>query len=483
MLHILSLDGGPAPMLQIHLLRHLEAKLRRERRGSLLARADLLSGTSDGALVAIYLAKHLGRGEPVDAVIEGAVAFMDRYIGAFHDDMRTADIAGTLAQVKTILDERLPFWTAPPGFAQLKALAVMPAFALADLARAPLFGAARELFALRDFLLGRAPLNPGAASYHAVLGEEFGEETLGSVRRHVAVVAFDTKEWAPRIFRNFGDSSTPEGRSDLERDLRIPLVDVIRATMSLPLMFTIFGGPRGEDQRGYLDGLFAANNTATSALSLAIRHLVAPGLAPGENPLDAVKLLSLGVSQTEEEATLERGGGLLRTLVLLLSQERETRLIFSVKPSELMRYIREPASRADFHAKLEGAGIGEAAWGYRELLARPTLVGNFLIHGLNEEVSRQCQRLLGAAHFHRYKVRINLARSIFTLIVMRKLLSEMDIPWNAKRCLGEQKETLSFSTDEQVNFDRTVELEAWLDAHWLPAVESASARVESRPDP
>ena len=475
MLRIVTFDGGPAPMLHVHVLSRLEGALRERGSPSMLAQTDMLAGASDGALMSLYLAMRLGArgGRPdVEEILADAIGFMDRYAAAFHEDMATRDIAAALDQVNVILDQRVPFWKETTLPAQLRALAAMPVRSLGDLWRAPLGGAALELWQLRRFLLGLAPLNRSVSRFRAVLEREFEGRTLGDLERSVAVLAFDTKEWAPRMFRNFGDDTTAEGRADRDRDLAVPVVDAILATMSLPLMFPIFGGPSGEEQRGYLDGIFAANNTAVSAVSLAIRHLVVPRLAAGKNPLAELRVLSLGATQTEEEATLERDGGLLRTLVLLLSHERETRMIFSVPPRDLWRYLRDPAVRPEFHRNLASKGVGAAPWGWGSFLGRPTLVGNLLIHGLNEEVSRQCARLLGDGGYHRLKIRINLARAIFTILGRRRVVSETDLPWNARRCFPEpgMDEKLPLSTDEIKNRGRTLGALRWIEESWFDEV-------------
>ncbi len=466
MLKILSLDGGPGPLMQLRVIQRLQQELDDAGRGSFLDEADLFAGTSDGGLMSLYFAKALTeadeareRGEtPKSAteIIDGCIGFANEYAKALA--ARTEQLAQTLLTLGAAFELTMTPGK-PPGERMDFARGRLATFAPA-LANSP--GALAELWGLRAMLRGRVPINEGEA-LEKPLRECFGDWTLGRLRKKVCILSFDTTNWTPRAYRNFG-AADAEGSSDRERDLGQTLVSIGMSTASMPFYLPVFSG---QEDRGYLDGVFAANNPAMSALTLAIRHLVRPTHG---DPCESVRLLSMGVTQTTEEANMERHGGLLALIALLLVDDRDARLAFSVKRSDLARYLTDPAFRRRSHQRIERRGVGGARWGWLDYLSRPTFVANMLIHGMNGEATRQCRRLLGDG-FHRHEPRINLARTLFRAVFLRLPVDGTDLPWNARRCFRDHFDDPNSppSTDELFNVSVTDRLRKWLDANWLSA--------------
>lgn len=168
-MNLLALDGGVAAALNLRLLRALET-----RRPGFLARADMLAGTSDGALILLYLASRLG---PDSA---GNLRAVDGCIDFFHE------LVGTLR-----LRPRL----------------------------------------LAEFALGRGP-GGMAARFRECFTRHLGDATLGDLEargRKVLVMALDRHTWQRRTFRSF------DLASDAERGQT--LVDLALACCSFPVAF------------------------------------------------------------------------------------------------------------------------------------------------------------------------------------------------------------------------------------------------------
>ncbi len=147
MLNVLSLDGGPGPLLQIELLRHIVAQ-----HPGFLRQIDLFAGTSNGALMSLYLARELSDpNKREESIVEGCIDFSNRYCKAVD--------AG------------------PGGFVR--------------------------------FLLGQ-PLGK-VASWKGAIEKEFGAATLGQLGKRVAIMTFDTEDWGPRVLRNFGKDLARDG--------------------------------------------------------------------------------------------------------------------------------------------------------------------------------------------------------------------------------------------------------------------------------
>ncbi|MSP62865.1 MAG: hypothetical protein EXR72_21540 [Myxococcales bacterium] len=446
MLNILAFDGGPGPLVQIRMIQQIEL-----RHPGFLARVGLLAGTSDGAIMSLYLALLLTQaGDQVDAptIIARSITFSDAYSKALCRDLQRVSpaigwLGGAVQSMATVADESTPV-------ARLKAALRLPGAVLKRGWQVSWMGAGADMWNMREFFRGKTPIDQGS-ELERLLREAFGTNTLGDLTRKVTIVSYDTAEWSPRIYRNFGSDE------DRARDLALTLVDVAMSSSALPLLLPIFGG---QNDRGYLDGVFAANNPAMSALSMALRHLVP--WQSDRNPLEQVTLLSLGVAQSAEEANLERKGGLWATLVLLLVQDSDTRILTFRKDVDRDRYWTDPAYRAEVRLKLKWKGIGQQAWGWFDLLQRPTFFLNMLLHGMNEEVNRQCTRLLREERYHRFKPRIHLARSMFRMIFMR---AGMEKDPTVDRCLAPKLD--SPTVDDDVNRGRTKKMLAWIAAHWF----------------
>jgi hypothetical protein len=141
---ILALDGGPSSAIYVHLIKKIE-----QQRPGFLAKINLFAGTSDGSLIAMYLAAHLGDDDAANlAVAERVVGFFCEVLQA----LRPTTIGMARATV---------------GFGPLQSFARL----------------------------------------RAVLHAAFGDMTFGDIRRRgreLVVVSFDCDAWRSKIFRNFG---------------------------------------------------------------------------------------------------------------------------------------------------------------------------------------------------------------------------------------------------------------------------------------
>ncbi|MGK3964000.1 patatin-like phospholipase family protein [Sorangium sp. So ce1667] len=470
MFNILSMDGGPGPLMQLHILLDLELR-RADNEPSFLGQVDLFAGSSDGALMSLYLAQALTReieagNHEVTAlkareIIEGCIRFSEDLTKAF---CATRGLGAPLQCAGTLLD--LAMWMGKPrrkqaAFYEKKRCKLIEH--LRDMRDFP-----SALWRMRRFFTGHQPFVT-SDKLKNVLKEHFGARTLGTLKKHVAVVSFDTKAWSTRVFRNFWSSCDEEGAKDRERDHGLSLVDVAMCTASLPVVLPVFGG---QDNYGYLDGIFSANNPVMAATSLAIRHL--------KVSIDQLRVLSLGVTQTAEEANIEHRGGLLALLALLAVDDRDARLAFMpMTPPELARYLLSSDAREEMQRNLGFSGIGAASWGWLDYLRRPTLLANLLVHGTGTEEARQCKRILGD-RFHRFAPRINLVRAMFRLMVLRLPVSETDLPSSAKRCIPGSSHEEPLSADENYNVAEYETFRRWLNDYWWPEQPTRTRRAPLR---
>ena len=391
--------------MQIHVIERLEKLF-----PGFLAETDLFAGTSDGAIMSLFLAARLSDGQAGPDALAACRAFADKYAAALGTDM---------------------------------------------------------LGVLR-FVPGLRPLTDGVA-FHDTLATEFGSRTLGDLDRKVAIVSFDTARWTPRVYRNFGVVSA--------HDRKLTLLDVALSSSSLPLAMPIHGG---HDESGYLDGVVAANNPTMTGVALAVRELIRPNIEAGQDPLQHITALSFGVSQTAEEANLERLGGPLRTLVMLFSEDRELRFWFLQRSwRDRLRYLRSAEFRKKAMRTEDFRGVGSANWGWLAMLNRPTLLATLLIHGLDGEVDEQARNLLGPDRYFRYSLRISLARAILNLALFRGRLIDDDAA-NRAFATGDDPE---LSHDEIYNRRRTRDVCAWIPNRWFdeaPPVASLAQAVKGR---
>ena len=156
---VLSLDGGPAGLLQAHLLGYLEARV-----PGFLDKTQLFAGTSDGAFVALTLAASLRRGRPATEALARAVAINEAVVRQFK--VTAWGVAGFALGVRSLVDGK---------------------------------------------------------GMERVLREEFGDRTLGWLLegdapgrgRHVMVIAFDAASWAPGLLDNL-DADYPKDQTLLD---------------------------------------------------------------------------------------------------------------------------------------------------------------------------------------------------------------------------------------------------------------------------
>lgn len=110
---------------------------------------------------------------------------------------------------------------------------------------------------------------------------EFGDITLGDLKKKVVIVSFDldnsafeasvTRRWKPKIFQNYPGSGS---------DASEKVVDVALRTSAAPTFFPVY--------QGYIDGGVVANNPSMCALAQAMDD------GTGNQSLSKIALLSVG---------------------------------------------------------------------------------------------------------------------------------------------------------------------------------------------
>jgi Patatin-like phospholipase len=473
MTRVLSLDGGPGPLMELRVIAELERLFATEaHRGSFLDRVDLFAGTSNGGLMSLFLAKELTTrdarlraGETArttSEILEACMRFSDTYAAALAPGTRhLASLLTPLASLREIMVDL----ASAPSMRQdglivdrLRALLPMPLHAV---------GAIGDLWRIRRTLLGVEPVTPGR-ELEQHLRDAFGDTRLADLTRKVVILSFDTTVWKPRVFRNFW-ADDEAGHLDRDRDGPVTLVDAGMATASMPLFLPVFPGPGG---RGYLDGIFAANNPVSAAITMLVRHGDASG-AP--LPLDEIVALSMGVSQTIEEANIEQTGGLGALIDIAAVRDRVTRMVHSARDDQRRGYFRDPDVRVEVHQKSKRQGVGGVSWGWLDYALRPTFVLNMLIHGMNGESSAQAARLL-RGQFFRHAPRINLAKLLFESVFLGLTVNETEVPSQAAKCFDGlfpgARATIE-SKDDIRNRDETRHLVKWIDHHWFPEAGEA----------
>ncbi len=124
------------------------------------------------------------------------------------------------------------------------------------------------------------------------LEEEFGDMTLGDLKKKVLIVSFDldnnafeatvTRRWKPKIFQNYPGKGTDAGEK---------VVDVAMRTSAAPTFFPVY--------QGYIDGGVVANNPSMCALAQAMDD------DTGKQRLTQVALLSVGTGGFPKFLTTE----------------------------------------------------------------------------------------------------------------------------------------------------------------------------------
>ncbi len=463
MLKILSLDGGPGPLMQIRVIERLEERFLKEDK-SFIEQVDLFAGTSDGGLMGLYFAKELsqrrrdlaaGRAAKTTLeIVRACEEFSNRYAAALA--AHTQRIGQLLLPLGATRELALELSSAP----HLRRDRI--GGLLWKIAKLPLHlgGALGDLWAIRRTVLGLQPLAP-SDDFERIMTEGFGDWTLGQLDKHVVILTFDTTAWKPRAYRNFG-ASDPDGQADLARDRDVKLSEVAMSTAAMPLFLPVYGGT---GDRGYLDGIFSANNPCTSAVTLALRHLSENVVG---NPLDQMLLLSMGVMQSTEEANIEHTGGFLALLDLLTVDDIHTRMAHSAPAGSLEAYLNDLKVRLEVFQNPKRKGIGERHWGWIEYLRRPTFIANMLIHGMNGEASAQTSRML-RGRFFRHAPRVCLARALFRTVFLGQQIKDTDLPDDAARCFGDRSNdpARAVTADEQKNVRETDALLRWLEDAWF----------------
>ena len=138
---VLTMDGGPSPLLQIRLLREVERLC-----PGFLERTDLFAGTSDGGFISLFLAASLTRGKSAAQALDDAVTFGNELIYAL--DLDWCSVARLLLG----------------------------------------FSAAHSARGLRALLEKK---------------DVYGDLRMTELTRGAMVVSFDAFNWRPRYFRNF----------------------------------------------------------------------------------------------------------------------------------------------------------------------------------------------------------------------------------------------------------------------------------------
>jgi patatin-like phospholipase/acyl hydrolase len=513
------MDGGPGPLLHVRLLHYLEKALSKAGHPSLLTTTDVFAGTSDGALISLFLAKKLTDEPNISgtALAKACVHFTSEYTQAFSAELeRRKGLLSALRVPGYFVDEVLPliwksrdslssYWkgtkAAPstgtgmhnktalkterqPGPRKMTLDEALKKLKdeLGSLHRLP-----DNLWSLREILLGRGPLiDKQPFPFKDVLDKHFGGMTLGELRRKVVITAFDTTDWAPRLFRNFGQ------KEDVERDSGIKLVEVALCSSALPTIMPIHTlNAENNEKRRYFDGVFVANNPSTSALTLVMDGKPENHQGqPFSGKLEDVRLLSLGASQASEEANLETQGGFWNFLIQLFAYKREVRIYATLRSENRDGYLKNQEYQAslnsqEFRTELEERGEKEKL-GWFAFLRRPTFIPNVLLHGHNREVTRQGERLL-CGNLMRFEPRINLMRDMFLIFFHRKC-SATTLIWTAKRIFKSYKaNNRPYSYDEKENLKAFTEgatnVRKWIQEKWLglPSADAACTGGEKKP--
>jgi|SRR5579859_5988268 len=127
----------------------------------------------------------------------------------------------------------------------------------------------------------------GNSNLKRVLGEYFGDKTLGDLTRKVLISSFDLdngpdnpaalRSWKPKFFHNFPGPDS---------DAKELVVDVATRTAAAPSFFPIY--------QGFADGGVAAGNPSMAALAQALEP------STGGQALADVSLLALGTGRNNQ---------------------------------------------------------------------------------------------------------------------------------------------------------------------------------------
>jgi hypothetical protein len=355
--NILSIDGGPAGLIQVRLLRMLEEAV-----PGFLAATDVFAGTSNGGWLGLFLASRMPESGPTH---EEALAILDDAIAFSNATITTLNIG---------------------------------------------------LLRMAWFATGIDPLT-SMEPLAEVMHEALGDMTLGQLQRGAVAASFDMNAWQPHVFHWFPNrlgQASAEQRSSFTTpwaadvrsrlaghrggarirvepprlDMNLRIAEVMLATGSLPLYISVYGNEWG---RHFLDGAVIANNPSMIALSRVLevffgrRYLAGPARAllqtvddplihpVAEGQLRRLRVLSLGTNDCiEEKQSLMQG-----------------------RPGP-MGWLSEIFGVAPDHP-------GWLPWGWIQwIYNRPLLLPDLLYTGQNEIVAEECRTMLGDRGHCRY---------------------------------------------------------------------------------
>ncbi|WP_324956496.1 patatin-like phospholipase family protein [Archangium sp.] len=232
-MNILCIDAGVNAAIHLRQLRYLETH-----HPGLLARVNLIAGSSDGALVALFLAPRLGTGHSSNLrALDECIAFFDELLRAF------------------TLTPRL---------------------------------AAR-------WLTGRGP-QAFSSTLEGVVRRHFEGQTLADLARRstrVVAIAVDGERWARVTFRDFGFASEDEARR--------PLLDIALASCSFPALMAPYRS-RVDGRYYLDGALLFSNPTLVALEEALehLRHT--EGTALERSQLERLNVLSFGITAGTDAA-------------------------------------------------------------------------------------------------------------------------------------------------------------------------------------
>jgi hypothetical protein len=351
-LKIISIDGGPGAHIGLRMLLQIERWRADRGQPSVLKQADMLSGTSDGGLLALFLARRLQEQvDPLQALEECI---------EFHRECLATVTLGPMDVLRVLR------------------VATRPVY---------------DGIALRE-----------------VYSSAFGELTLGDVKHRrplFGVMAFDVKRWEPISFSNFPpnandhvslvDIAMATGSSPVLMPLQVLCVNTMRDEQR-------WNEQSKEELHPFIDGFAANNNPTWSAINHALTYLAHND--PNSNGtyfidnysrVGRLKLLSLGARSIE------------RTLPW---EEHEPEWLSDGHPTLARIYRLRRALCGDDDPLTPGS----SAWGMGQWLVRTLGFGflNLCIQGASAMEHQSARTLLGVKKYHRFHPQIPLWDILWT---------------------------------------------------------------------
>jgi predicted acylesterase/phospholipase RssA len=368
----LCFDGGPTPFVTLRMLYRAERWSKRELGRSVIERVNLFSGTSDGAIIALFLAKKLADGLSGEEALARCIAFTGQYLSAF--TVLPSNLARAASLVRPLFDGR----------------------------------------ALREML------------YAA-----FGDTTLGDLskeHRDVTVLAFDAEKWEQTTYHSFDPGADPAARLFEVALASASMPVMMPAFRSQQPNYDPATGrgvadpadgkvtPRPRGSRAILDGAVVANNPVMAVVADAVLRASWHDTASVERSvnnefrcnggaaryLPRVTVLSLGARPYTD------GRRLLRHR-LVEAVERHAR------GARVPERIADPPITRDV-SRFEGAeqtvliDYGILQWATYQF---PLGVLNLFLQGNADYSHRHAQQLLGIERYHRVEPELEIV-DLFT---------------------------------------------------------------------